>query len=211
MQEQINRLQDSLIAQGIHDPRILRAFREVPRSQFCRREDQARAWEDVDLPLPGNSKAREDWLTAPGVLANCLEALQLSPGDRVLELGTGSGYLTALLCELAGSVRTIEVCPERNHAAAQRLQRLGYANLTQHLADGRLGNFDHSPYDAILCQFGLPYVPPVLLDQLAIGARLLTPVGSRPHQQMILMRADANGTHQSGALFSCHFESADSQ
>jgi protein-L-isoaspartate(D-aspartate) O-methyltransferase len=211
MQEEIDCLQECLIAQGVGDTRVLRAFREVPRSQFCRPEDLGRAWKDQDLPLPGNSRAPDDFLTAPGVLAACLEALQLGPGDRVLELGTGSGYLTALLCELAGSVRTIEPCPERSEAARLQLQSLGYANLVQHLADGRLGNFDHAPYDAILVQFAIPYIPPVLLDQLAVGARLLAPVGSPGIQQMILMRADAEGTHQSGALFSCHFRAGHGQ
>jgi protein-L-isoaspartate(D-aspartate) O-methyltransferase len=211
MQVQIDRLQDRLTAQGIRDPRILRAFREVPRSEFCRIEDRALAWNDQDLPLPGPSRASKDTLTAPGVLAACLEALQVGPGDRVLELGTGSGYLTALLCELAGSVRSIELCPDRSRSARERLRALQYANQVQHLADGRQGKFDHAPFDAILCQFALPYIPPVLLDQLAVGARLLAPVGSLESQEMILMRADARGTHQEGALFSCQFKAADSQ
>lgn len=211
MQEQIEQLQESLIEQGIRDPRILRAFREVPRSQFCRVEDRLQAWKDQDLPLPASPHASEDTLTSPGVLAACLEALQLSPGDRVLELGTGSGYLTALLCELAGSVRSIESCPERSQSAKTRLKGLQYANQVQHRGDGRLGNFDYAPYDAILCQFAIPYIPPVLLDQLAVGARLLAPVGGLTSQEMILMCADSGGTHQVGTLFSCQFKAADSQ
>jgi len=208
MRPEIAHLQDCLIRQGIRDPRILRAMREVPRPRFCRSEDLARAWEDCELPLPGQSALPPASLTKPSTLAAMLEALQLGPGDRVLELGTGSGYLTALLCELSGSVRSLELCPERHSGARRRLDELGYSNAVLQHGDARRGSFDHAPWDAIVCTFALPYVPPPLLDQLAVGARLLAAVGGSSKQELILYSADDQGVHQEGALFDVRFSSA---
>lgn len=201
-------LQECLLQQGVSDPRILRAFRDVARPRFLRPEDQALAWEDQSLPIPGNSAYPATAMLPPSVLARMLEALALAPGDRTLELGAGSGYSTALLCELSGSVRSLELCPTRLDAAQTRLRELEYANFNLHQADGREGAFNHAPYDAVLCHFALPYVPPQLLDQLAVGARLVAPIGGPENQDLILYCADENGVHQEGALFSGRFSPA---
>jgi protein-L-isoaspartate(D-aspartate) O-methyltransferase len=208
MQDEIERLQNHLIEQGIRDPRILRAMREVPRPRFCRQQDAAQAWEDAELPLPGRSALPSASLAKPSAIAAMLEALQLSAGDRVLELGTGSGYFTALLCELSGSVRSLEICPERFSGAQQRLGELGYSNAVLRLEDARRGSFDHAPWDAIVCHFALPYVPPPLLDQLAVGARLLAAVGGPAKQELILYSAHEHGVHQEGSLFHVRFSPA---
>lgn len=208
MQPEIASLQNCLMTHGICDPRILRAMREVPRPRFCRSEDQARAWEDAELALPGQSALPAAYIAKPSTHAAMLEALQLGPGDRVLELGTGSGYFTALLCELAGSVRSLEICPERFSEAERHLRDLAYSNAIVQRRNARQGSFDHAPYDAIVCHFALPYVPPPLLDQLAVGARLLAAVGGSAEQELILYSADDQGVHQEGALFRVRFDPA---
>lgn len=208
MRPEIASLQNRLIELGIRNPRILRALREVPRTHFCRNQDQLRAWEDAELPLPGQSALPAACIAKPSTHAAMLEALQLGPGDRVLELGTGSGYFTALLCELAGSVRSLEICPERISGAQRRLHDLAYRNAILQLRNARQGSFDHAPYDAIVCHFALPYVPPPLLDQLAVGARLLAAVGGSTEQELILYSADDQGVHQEGALFRVRFSPA---
>lgn len=205
MHPEIAKLQDGLVAQGIRDPRVLRALCEVPRTQFCRSEDHSRAWEDAELALPGASDLPAACIAKPSIHAAMLVALQIDPGDRILELGTGSGYFTALLCELSGSVRSLEICPERHADAAMRLHNLRYSNAILQRQDARRGDFDHAPYDALVCHFALPYVPPPLLDQLAVGARLLAAVGGPTGQKLMLYAADEQGVHQEGALFPVRF------
>lgn len=177
-------LQQALRAHGVEDERVLRAFREVPRDQFCLEEHRTRAWQDEVLTLTEGAT-----LTQPSLLAEMIACLELGPGDRVLEIGSGSGYSTALLCELAGSVHAIEANPTLVAEAEPRLRRLGYANFRMVHGDGRQGHFDHAPYDAILVQMAVPYVPPALLDQLAVGGRLVAPVGGPALQQLLVYEA----------------------
>ena len=196
----ISSLQQKLREFGIRDERVLRAFREVPRDAFCHAEDRTYAFEDRVLPLREGAT-----LSQPSVIAAMLQALELGPGDRVLEIGSGSGYSTALLCELAGSVRGLEVDPELVYSAQQTLSELGYANATLIAGDGRQGDYDHAPYDAIILHCAVPYVSPALLDQLAVGARLVAPVGGASAQELLVFRADRDAARQEGALFPVRF------
>ena len=199
----ISSLQKRLREFGIRDERVLRAFREVPRDVFCHQEDRPFAFEDCVLPLSEGAT-----LSQPSVVAAMLQALELGPGDRVLEIGSGSGYSTALLCELAGSVRGLEVDPELVRTAEKNLSELGYANATLIAGDGRQGDYDHAPYDAIILHCAVPYVPPALLDQLAVGARLVAPVGGTSAQELLLFRADRDAARQERTLFPVRFVAA---
>lgn len=199
----ISALQTKLRNSGIRNERVLRVFREVPRNVFCLAADREHAFEDRVLPLTDGAT-----LSQPSVLAAMLESLRLDPGDRVLEIGSGSGYSTALLCELAGSVRGIELNPLLVQAARATLHKLGYANASLHAGDGRQGAYDHAPFDAIILHCAVPYVAPELLDQLAVGARLVAPVGGLESQQLLVFRADQDSARQERALFPVRFVAA---
>ncbi|MCH2101135.1 MAG: protein-L-isoaspartate O-methyltransferase [Planctomycetes bacterium] len=196
-------MQTTLRARGISDERLLRAFREVPRDTFCLEEDRDRAFLDETLPLHAGAT-----LSQPTVLAKMLQALEMDPGDRVLEIGSGSGYSTALLCELAGSVRGIELNAELALQARHRLAELGYANAILLAEDGREGDYDHAPYDAIILHCAVPYISPALLDQLAVGARLVAPVGGSEAQRLLLFKADHASARQEKTLGRAQFTTA---
>ena len=122
-----------------------------------------------------------------------LQALELRPEDRVLELGTGSGYQTALLCEMVRSVTSIERHPPLAELAQQHLARLGYRNFEIVVADGTLGYGPRTPYDAIIVSAAAPEIPPSLIEQLAVGGRMVLPVGGRELQDLILVRKNQDG------------------
>ncbi len=147
---------DQLIARGIASPRVLTAFRSVSRRAFVRPEDAAHAYEDHPLAIGGGQT-----ISQPYMVAMMLEALNLRGTERVLEIGTGSGYETALLSHLAQSVHTIERIPELAAEARERLGRLGHKNILFHLGDGTLGWPDGAPYDAVIVSAGAPKCPPV--------------------------------------------------
>ena len=170
-----------LIDQGIRDPRVLAAFARVPRRLFVPEEAQAES--EADRPLDiGHGQT----ISQPYVVAAMTEALGLTGRDRVLEVGTGSGYQTAILCELlplASVLRTIEVVPELAWRAKRLLHELGYDNVELRIGDGAAGWPEAAPFDAILVAAAPPEVPEALLEQLAPGGRLVLPVGPRPEAQ----------------------------
>jgi protein-L-isoaspartate(D-aspartate) O-methyltransferase len=176
-----------LVAQGIGDPRVLAAFARVPRRFFVPDEAQDRAEGDHPLEI-GYGQT----ISQPYIVAAMTEALQLQGRERVLEVGTGSGYQTAILCELlplAATVRTIEIVPELAVRAARTLGELGYENVEYRVGDGALGWREAAPYDAIVVAAAPEQVPPALLEQLAPGGRLVIPVGPSPeHQELQLWR-----------------------
>ena len=174
-------------AHGIHDVRVLAAMREVPRHLFIPPELEESAYEDVPLPI-GESQT----ISQPYIVALMLQALELKPGDRVLETGTGSGYAAALLGRLAGDVYSIERIESLAHTAALRLRELGHSNVHVHHADGSLGWPDASPYDAVVVAAGSPAVPRTLLEQLKEGGRLVMPVGDKEGQVLIRVRREGN-------------------
>jgi protein-L-isoaspartate(D-aspartate) O-methyltransferase len=152
----------------------------VPRERFVSAELQRYAYDDRPLPI-----GQGQTISQPLMVAIMTQALRLRGDERVLEVGTGSGYQAALLSLLAGEVLSVERIPKLAEAAAQRLEQLGYANVRVFVADEALGRPQEAPYDAITVTAGAPDVPSSLVDQLAMGGRLVVPVGGRRTQQLV--------------------------
>jgi protein-L-isoaspartate(D-aspartate) O-methyltransferase len=179
---QASRLAD-LLRPVIADERVLAAMASIPRERFVPADQRARAYDNVALPI-GSGQT----ISQPLVVARMLELLELRPTDRVLDVGTGSGYHAALLCLLAGHVWTIERHRELSDQAAQALNSLGLDNITLVVADGSAGLPDQAPFDAINVAAATgASIPEALEDQLAEGGRLVAPVGSA-RQQLIRIR-----------------------
>ena len=184
-------LERQLKARGIFDERVLRAMANVVRADFVSPELRDYAYEDRPLTI-GCSQT----ISQPYIVASMLQAAQLRAEDRVLELGTGSGYETALLAEIVQSVVSIERHEELANMARDRLNSLGYGNVEVVVGDGTLGYPPRAPYDAILVSAAAPYIPQPLVDQLAIGGRMVLPVGNRDLQELIFLRRDEDGFRQ---------------
>lgn len=172
-------VREQIEARGVRDPRVLAALRAVPRHVFV--PPEKRAWAYADGPLPiGHGQT----ISQPYIVARMTELLGLQGDEKVLEVGTGSGYQAAILGHLAREVHTLERVPELATQAAERLARLGLDHVQVHVADGSLGWPPAAPYDAILVAAAAPEVPRALLAQLAPGGRLVLPVGDR-YQQVL--------------------------
>lgn len=167
---------------GIRDERVLEAMSRVPRHRFVHKADWERAYVNRPLPIEAGQT-----ISQPYIVALMTEALRLADEDRVLEIGTGSGYQTAILAELSHEVYSIERSEELSELAQERLEALGYDNVHLKQGDGTLGWPEHAPYDAIIGTGAVPEVPPALLEQLAEVGRLALPVGGRRLQQLVLM------------------------
>jgi protein-L-isoaspartate(D-aspartate) O-methyltransferase len=172
-----------LSARGISDTRVLAAMLRVPRHQFVPESQRAQAYEDHPLPI-GDGQT----ISQPYVVALMLESLQLAPTDKVLEVGTGSGYVTALLAEIAAQVFSIERHPALADSARSVLAALGYANIQLFTGDGTLGLPAIAPFDAILVSAAAPAVPSALLTQLREGGRMIIPIGHSDNQQLQFIR-----------------------
>ena len=193
-----------LIDQGIRDPRVLAAFARVPRSFFVDEEDRSFSSEDRPLEIGFGQT-----ISQPYIVAAMTEALQLEGRERVLEVGTGSGYQTAILAELlplSATLRTLEVVPELSLRAQRVLRELGYENIEFRIGDGWQGWPEAAPYDAILVAAAPPVAPPALLEQLAPGGRMVIPVGPDPdHQQLQLFRKSPAGELERRSLMHVRF------
>jgi len=163
----------------IKDKRVLAAMARVPRERFVPPEEQHLAYEDIPLPI-----GLEQTISQPLIIAIMTEALELSGGEKVLEVGTGSGYQAAILAELARFVVTTERFPTLAERARRVLDSLGYTNVEVHPAEETLGFEHEAPYDAIMVTAAAPRVPTDLMAQLAIGGRMVIPVGSRQAQEL---------------------------
>lgn len=163
----------------IKDKRVLEAMARIPREQFIPPAARHLAYENRPLPI-----GFDQTISQPLIIAMMTEALELTGDEKVLEVGTGSGYQTAVLAELARLVITTERLSPLAEAAKEILDRLGYTNVEVHLAEATLGWQKQAPYDAIIVTAGAPRVPPDLLAQLAVGGRLIIPVGSRYLQEL---------------------------
>ncbi len=164
----------------IRDERVLAAFGKVPRERFVPADLQGHAYEDRPLPI-----GHDQTISQPLMVAIMTQAARLKGDERVLEVGTGSGYQAALLSLLARELITVERIPELAQSAARRLQLLGFTNVRVVVAGEDLGWPAEAPYDAIVVTAGAPDVPPSLIGQLAMGGRLLVPVGSRRVQELV--------------------------
>ena len=174
-------LSDFLRAEGIRDERVLRAVAEVPRASFVPEDLRERADDDRPLPI-GHGQT----ISQPFIAAYMTERLRLDGSERVLEVGTGSGYQTALLARLAEEVWSVEIVPElAERARALLLERLGLANVRLRTGDGAQGWPEAAPFDRVLVTAAAPEVPPALLAQLAPGGRMILPLGADPWAQVL--------------------------
>lgn len=176
------RMVDQQIAgRGVSDAGVLAAMREVPREAFVPEALKAHAYEDGPLPIEAGQT-----ISQPYVVAVMIEAAGLGGGDRVLEIGVGSGYAAAVMSRIAAQVFAIERQTELAELAAERLRRLGYDNVEVRAGDGTHGWKEAAPFDAIIASAGAPAIPQALKEQLHIGGRLIMPVGDTPRAQSLI-------------------------
>jgi protein-L-isoaspartate(D-aspartate) O-methyltransferase len=189
---------EQIEARGVRDPRVLDAMRRVPRHELVPASQREQAYEDHPLPI-----GKGQTISQPYVVAAMTEALSLTGGERVLEVGTGSGYQAAVLSLLCKQVYSIEIVPELAERARADLARLGYANVEVRQGDGWRGWPEHAPFDAIVVTAAPEQVPPDLIAQLAVGGRLVIPVG-RYEQNLLLLRKTEAGIERE-VLFGVRF------
>ena len=186
-------------ARGVSDPLVLAAMRKVPRHLFVSEALMDQAYGDYPLPI-----GEQQTISQPYIVAEMTQALQLSEDDRVLEIGTGSGYQAAILAEIAFRVYSIERIYSLYVNGRQRFDRFRYHNILTRYSDGTTGWADESPFNAIIVTAGAPSIPDSLTDQLAPGGRLIIPVGNQYSQELIKVVKDEKGIHQTN-LGGCRF------
>lgn len=175
-------VESQLEARGISDPRVLEAMRSVPRHEYVPQSHRAMAYQDSPLPI-----GRGQTISQPYIVALMTELVRPEPEDRMLEVGTGSGYQAAVLAELVSEVFSIELVPELASSAAERLSELGVSNVSVRRGDGYLGWPEEAPFDGILVTAGADHVPAPLTEQLRPGARMVIPVGDSLSVQTLRM------------------------
>jgi protein-L-isoaspartate(D-aspartate) O-methyltransferase len=178
-----------LAGRGITDERVLEAMREVPRHRFVPEDMWDMAYRDTPLPI-GHGQT----ISQPYIVAYMTQALHLTPDDRVLEVGTGSGYQVAILSRLTNQIYTVERVDELSKCAEQIVQELGYDNVTFHVGDGGYGWPEEAPFDAIIVTAAAPEVPQPLIAQLADGASLVAPIGPAGYQELVRLTKQGEGT-----------------
>ena len=181
-------------ARGISEPAVLAALAAVPRNRFVPAELAPRAYDDTPLPI-----GYDQTISQPYVVAYMTEAAALTPDAKVLDIGTGSGYQAAVLAEIVGRVYSIEIVPELAERSRRLLADLGYDNVEVRTGDGYRGWPDEAPFDAIVVAAAPDHVPPALVEQLAVGARLVIPVG-RFMQEILIVTKTADGSTTEAVL-----------
>jgi protein-L-isoaspartate(D-aspartate) O-methyltransferase len=181
-------VQEQLAGRGITDARVLAALRRIPRHLFIDPGIVNRAYDDSALPI-----GEKQTLSQPYMTARMTEALALEGNEKVLEVGTGSGYQTALLAEICFNVFSVEKIRILSRKARALLDQLGYQNIALHVGDGTIGWSEHAPYDAIIVSAGSPSTPKPLLDQLALNGRLVIPVGDEQSQVLLRVTRTRDG------------------
>lgn len=189
------------LAQEITDKRVLKVMAQIPRHVFVPPDLQAYAYEDRPLPI-GNDQT----ISQPFIVALMTQSLDLTGNEKILELGTGSGYQTAILAQLARRVVSTERIPVLAEKARKTLDILGYSNIEIHIAEEELGWKLAAPYDAIIATAGAPRIPNELLSQLSMGGRMVIPVGSRYNQELVKITRLKSG-NKVEQLGSCRFVS----
>ncbi len=192
-------VEEQIVARGIKDPRVIMAMKKVPRHLFVEEALQGQAYSDHPLPI-----GEKQTISQPYMVALMTEALLLKGKEKVLEIGTGSGYQTAILAELAEKVFSIERIRSLAIRARELLYRLGYYNFEIKIFDGTLGWVEVSPFDAIIVTAGAPNIPQSLIDQLAMGGRLVIPVGDAYVQDLIRVTKTEEGLKKED-LGGCRF------
>jgi protein-L-isoaspartate(D-aspartate) O-methyltransferase len=190
---------EQIRARGIRDARILAAMEEVPRHRFLPHHLASRAYDDGPLPI-GEGQT----ISQPFIVAEMTHALRLKGDEKVLEIGTGSGYQTAILCRLARMVVTIERFAEFSAAAEALLRELGVENAVYRIGDGTMGVPDEAPFDRVLVTAAAPDVPPPLFDQMAEGGAMVIPIGGRWEQDLVRVRKE-KGRAKKEYIGGCRF------
>ncbi len=189
------------LSREIKDRRVLEVMARIPRERFVPEESRHLAYEDIPLPI-----GLEQTISQPFIIALMTQALELTGTEKVLEIGTGSGYQAAILAELARQVVTVERLPKLAETARRVLKSLHYGNIEIQLSGESLGWPAEAPYEAILVTAGAPRVPPELIAQLAIGGRMVIPVGSRYLQELVKITRQKRKTKMEN-LGGCRFVS----
>lgn len=179
-------IEEQIKARGVKDERVLEAMLKVERHKFVQPALESRAYDDSPLPI-----GRGQTISQPYIVALMTEILRLKGDEKVLEIGTGSGYQAAVLAEIADMVYSVEIIPELAQSAEKLLAELGYKNIEVKTGDGWLGWEEHAPYDAIIVTCAPEEIPPLLLEQLAEGGRMVLPVGE--HYQQLKMATKRGG------------------
>ncbi len=189
--QRLRMVKEQLAGRGIRDPRVLAAFRKVPRHLFIDPGYWAEAYDDHPVSI-GEGQT----ISQPYMVALMTEELKVEPEHKVLEIGTGSGYQTAILAELGKEVYTVERIETLSRAARMTLEELGYDNVQFRVDDGTLGWPEAAPFDRIIVTAGGPQVPSSLVEQLAAGGRLVIPVGGEFHQNLVTVTRTEQGVRQ---------------
>lgn len=198
--DRLRMVKNQLKGRDITDEQVLEAFRKVPRHLFVPEDIRDRAYADYPLPI-----GEDQTISQPYIVALMTQSLKLQQDDKVLEIGTGSGYQTAILAELGGQVYTIEVFESLSRNAQSILEKLGYENIHFKIGDGTLGWEEYAPHKKIMGTGSVPKVPGSLLNQLNAPGRLVIPVGSRRVQELLLVRKDRKGDLEQEDLCPCSF------
>ena len=181
-------IQNDIKGRGVKDKKVLDAMARIPRHLFVEERLRERAYADYPLPI-GDGQT----ISQPYVVALMTEALRLRPGDRVLEIGTGSGYQAAVLAEIVKDVYTIEIRKSLADMAEKRFRELGYKNVKVKYADGYLGWEEYAPFDAIIITASANHIPPPLIRQIKEGGRLIIPLGNTVYYQMLTLLTKKKG------------------
>lgn len=189
-----------IVPRGIKNIRVLNAMRKVPRHLFLDEALRAQAYEDYPSPI-----GEKQTISQPYIVALMTELLQLEGKEKVLEIGTGSGYQTAILAELAEQVYSIERIPALAKRARKLLDELKYTNIVITIGDGTLGWKEHSPYDGIMVTAAAPYPPAILLEQLKTGCKLVIPIGEEFVQDLIVYTKGGGGKYDKENYGGCRF------
>jgi len=193
-------VESQLRQRGIRDERLLAAMSKVPRHEFVSQQNWNEAYADHPIPI-----AEKQTTSQPYMIAAMVQAAEIKPEDRVLEIGAGSGYQTAVLAELASQVFAVERYASLAETAQKTLERLGYRNAKIVTGDGSLGLAEAAPFDAIIVSAAAPRIPQALIDQLAVGGRLLITVGEADQQVLQLAQRNADGNITVRTLEGCRF------
>ena len=193
-------VEDQVMARGVTDPKVIDAMLRVPRHKFVEQALESQAYQDAPLPI-----GERQTISQPYMVAVMSEALLLDGTEKVLEVGTGSGYQAAVLALLADRVFSLERIPALARRARKILDACGYSKVNIRLADGTLGWQEMAPFDAIIVTAGAPDVPRDYLDQLAVGGRLVIPVGDRLSQVLMRITRTAEDEFEKEQLLGCRF------